>query len=104
MKGQFLPQLKRRIKKPAKSETPKQGTSAPSQPSQKKSPQSRNTQATTPKPPTIMVQGRIPEITVKFTERIELPAEGKKVSIEVKGENDIRVRTMLNRKTLKKLD
>lgn len=51
---------------------------------------------------TIMVQGRIPEITVKFNEPIELPAEGKKIAIEVLGQNQIKVRATLNRKTLKK--
>lgn len=53
-------------------------------------------------PTKIMVKGRIPEITVKFNEKIDLPSEGKKVSIEVKGENDIIVRALINRKTLKK--
>ena len=49
-----------------------------------------------------MIQGRIPEITIKFSEQPELPTEGKKVTLEVKGENDITVRAELNRKTLKK--
>ena len=70
---------------------------------QKKKPKAHSPQSTQPPPiPKIMVQGRTPEITVKFTQRIELPAEGKKVSIEVQGENDIRVKAMVNRKTLKK--
>ena len=49
-----------------------------------------------------MIQGRIPEITIKFSEQPELPTEGKKVTLEVSGENDITVRAELNRKTLKK--
>ena len=49
-----------------------------------------------------MIQGRIPEITIKFSEQPELPTEGKKVTLEVSGENDIIVRAELNRKTLKK--
>ena len=49
-----------------------------------------------------MIQGRIPEITIKFSEQPELPTEGKKVTLEVRGENDIIVRAELNRKTLKK--
>lgn len=49
-----------------------------------------------------MIQGKIPEITIKFSEQPELPAEGKKVTIEVKGENDVVVKAEVNRKTLKK--
>ena len=49
-----------------------------------------------------MIQGRIPEITIKFSEQPELPTEGKKVTLFVKGENDVTVRAELNRKTLKK--
>ena len=49
-----------------------------------------------------MIQGKIPEITIKFSEKPELPAEGKKVTVEVAGENNVTVRAELNRKTLKK--
>jgi len=49
-----------------------------------------------------MIQGKIPEITIKFSEKPELPAEGKKVIVEVAGENNVTVRAELNRKTLKK--
>ena len=50
----------------------------------------------------IMIQGKIPEITIKFSEKPELPTEGKKVTVEVAGENNVTVRAELNRKTLKK--
>ena len=49
-----------------------------------------------------MLAGKIPEITIKFNDRPELPAEGKKVTLEIKGENDVIVKAELNRKTLKK--
>ena len=49
-----------------------------------------------------MIQGRIPEITIKFSEKPELPTEGKKVTLEVQGENNVTVKAELNRKTLKK--
>ncbi len=51
-----------------------------------------------------MINGRIPELTIKFTERPQnLPEEGKKVVIEVKSENNVTVKAEVNRKSLKKL-
>ncbi|WP_293040413.1 MULTISPECIES: hypothetical protein [unclassified Moorena] len=50
----------------------------------------------------IMIQGRKPEITVKFTERPNLPEQGKKVTLLLTGDNGITVQAELNRKTLKK--
>lgn len=51
-----------------------------------------------------MIQGRIPELTIKFTERPQqIPEEGKKVTIEVKSENDYTVRAEVNRKSLRKI-
>jgi len=87
-------EVQSRRKKPKRAASPS-GT-VPSKP------ESSSAQTPPPISPTIMVKGRIPEITVKFNEKIELPSEGKKVSIEVQGENAIRVRAELNRKTLKK--
>lgn len=52
--------------------------------------------------PIIMVKGRTPEITIKFNEKIDLPSKRPKVPIEVQGENNIKIRAMLNYKTLKK--
>ena len=52
--------------------------------------------------PIIMLNGKQPEITVKFTERPELPEQGKKVTLQVTGENGIIVKGELNRKTLAK--
>ena len=49
-----------------------------------------------------MIQGRIPEITIKFNEKPELPTEGKKVTVEVQAENNVTVKAEVNRKTLKK--
>ena len=51
-----------------------------------------------------MITGRIPELTIKFTERPQnIPEEGKKVTIEVKSENNYTVRAEVNRKSLKKI-
>ena len=49
-----------------------------------------------------MITGRIPEITIKFSEQPELPTEGKKVTLEIQGENNVTVKAEVNRKTLKK--
>ncbi len=49
-----------------------------------------------------MIPGRIPEVTIKFNERPELPTEGKKVTVEIKGDNNTIVKAEVNRKTLKK--
>jgi len=50
----------------------------------------------------IMLSGRIPELTVKFDTRPDCPETGKKVTLQISGENGITVRATLNRKTLKK--
>ncbi len=49
-----------------------------------------------------MIQGRIPELTIKFNEKPELPTEGKKVTLEIQGENNVIIKAEVNRKTLKK--
>ena len=49
-----------------------------------------------------MIQGRTPEISIKFSEKPELPTEGKKVTLEIQGENNVIVKAEVNRKTLKK--
>ncbi len=51
---------------------------------------------------TIMINGKQPEITVKFTERPEVPEQGKKVELQITGENGIVIKGELNRKTLAK--
>ena len=38
-----------------------------------------------------MIIGRIPEITIKFTEKPPLPTEGKKVTLEIQAENNVTV-------------
>ena len=49
-----------------------------------------------------MVQGRIPEIAIRFYQRPELPVQGKKVVLEIQGENNVIVKAEVNRKTLKR--
>ena len=49
-----------------------------------------------------MITGRIPEITIKFSDKPDLPTEGKKVTVEITAENNITVKAEVNRKTLKK--
>jgi len=49
-----------------------------------------------------MIEGRIPELSIKFETRPDLPETGKKVTLQVTGENGIAVRASINRKTLKK--
>ena len=49
-----------------------------------------------------MIQGRIPELTIKFNEKPELPTEGKKVTLEIQAENNVIIKAEVNRKTLKK--
>ncbi len=51
-----------------------------------------------------MINGRVPELTIKFTEKPQnIPEEGKKALIEVKSENDFTVRAEVNRKSLNKI-
>lgn len=50
----------------------------------------------------IMINGRTPEITVKFSERPECPEQGKKVTLQVTDDKGITVKAEINRKTLKK--
>ncbi len=49
-----------------------------------------------------MIQGKTPEITIKFSSLPELPTEGKKVTVEILSENNLKIKAELNRKTLKK--
>ncbi len=60
------------------------------------------TQNSSTESPIIMINGRQPEMTVKFNERPDVPAQGKKVTLQVTGENGIVVQAELNRKTLAK--
>lgn len=50
----------------------------------------------------IMLDGKIPEISVKFTTRPDIPATGKKVTLQITGENGVVVKADLNRKTVQK--
>lgn len=49
-----------------------------------------------------MITGKIPEITIKFSSKPELPTEGKKVTLEILAENNVTIKAEVNRKTLKK--
>jgi hypothetical protein len=49
-----------------------------------------------------MITGRIPEIIIKFSDKPQLPTQGKKVTLEIQGENNVTVKAEVNRKTLKK--
>lgn len=48
------------------------------------------------------IKGKIPEITIKFSEKPIIPEQGKKVTLEVTGENNVVVKAEINRKTLAK--
>ncbi|ACK70895.1 hypothetical protein PCC7424_2478 [Gloeothece citriformis PCC 7424] len=76
-------------------------TSATNQ-SKNSSSKSSKTSTDSTSSPVIMINGRQPEMTVKFTTRPNLPEQGKTVTLEVSGEGGITVRASLNRKTLKK--
>jgi hypothetical protein len=48
--------------------------------------------------PIIMLEGKVPEVTIKFSQKPEIPSEGKTVTLQIKGENGISVRATLSRK------
>lgn len=50
----------------------------------------------------IMLNGKTPELSIKFSQKPELPNEGKTVNLQITGENGIVVRTAIARKTLAK--
>ena len=64
--------------------------------------QTQPTQTQPQLPAVIMITSRKPEITVKFTERPDIPALGKKVILLLTEEGGVVVKAPLNRKTLKK--
>lgn len=49
-----------------------------------------------------MIEGRIPELTIKFTQKPFLPAQGKKALVEIKTENHVTIKAEVNRKSLRK--
>ena len=51
----------------------------------------------------VMIKGRNPQILVKFEEKPVVPAEGKKIALEINSDEGIRVRVLVKRKTLNKL-
>ena len=55
-----------------------------------------------------MINSRVPEITIKFTEKPELPPEGKKATLVFKSENGLDMSVQVTRKTaakqVKKID
>jgi hypothetical protein len=84
-----------------KSSQRSQPTTQQANPTQQK-PQLTQLETQSLPPDLIMIPGRTPEITVKFTTRPDLPAQGKKVILQVTGENGVVVLAELNRKTLQK--
>ena len=64
--------------------------------------QTQPTQTQPQLPAVIMITSRKPEITVKFTERPDIPELGKKVTLLLTEEGGVVVKALLNRKTLKK--
>ncbi|PSF34967.1 hypothetical protein C7H19_18110 [Aphanothece hegewaldii CCALA 016] len=49
-----------------------------------------------------MLNGKTPELTIKFSQNPELPSEGKTVNLQITGENGIVVKAAIARKTLAK--
>ena len=54
------------------------------------------------KSPIVMLEGKVPELIIKFSQKPEIPSEGKTVTLQIKGENGISVRATLSRKNLSK--
>jgi hypothetical protein len=52
--------------------------------------------------PIIMLEGKVPEVTIKFSQKPEIPSEGKTITLQIKGENGISVRAEIARKNLSK--
>jgi len=52
--------------------------------------------------PIIMLEGKVPELIIKFSQKPEIPSEGKTITLQIKGENGISVRATLSRKNLSK--
>ena len=50
----------------------------------------------------VMLEGKVPELIIKFSQKPEIPSEGKTVTLQIKGENGISVRATLSRKNLSK--
>jgi hypothetical protein len=73
----------------------------PSRATQQKPQPTQQPSQSTP-PDLIMIAGKTPEITIKFTTRPDLPDSAKKVMLQVTGENGVVVKAELNRKTLQK--
>ncbi len=51
---------------------------------------------------TNMIEGKVPEITIKFNQKIELPPEPQKVTVKIQTENNLVVKAELKYKTLRK--
>ncbi len=49
-----------------------------------------------------MILRRIPELSIKFTEKPQVPAQGKKVTLTIESENGIVVVAEANAKTIRK--
>ncbi|WP_049802830.1 hypothetical protein [Gloeothece verrucosa] len=49
-----------------------------------------------------MINGKTPEVTIKFSERPQLPETGKKITLQITGDNGVVVRAEVDRKKLQK--
>jgi len=49
-----------------------------------------------------MIEGGVPEISIKFNQKIELPPEPQKVIVKIQTENKLVVKAELKYKTLRK--
>lgn len=87
--------------------TKEEALTTPTQPKGKQAPNhqiKRITQAP-PKPSPEqkdLIQGKIPEITIKFSQKPICSTEGKKVTLKICAENNIIIKATLNGKSLRK--
>lgn len=51
----------------------------------------------------VMIDGKTPEISIKFDQKPVVPADGKQVEIQINSDLGIKVKALVKRKTLKKL-
>lgn len=48
-----------------------------------------------------MIEGGVPEISIKFNQKIELPSDPQKVTVKIQTENNLVVKAELKYKTVK---
>jgi hypothetical protein len=97
-----IPRYQKPVKAIGRAESLKADSKKTSSQSTQQKPKPTQPKAQSPSSDLIMIAGRTPEITVKFTTRPNLPSDEKKVILQVTGENGVVVKAELNRKTLQK--